>query len=173
MKKSVVVLAVAVMMLGTMGVAFADASWGPAAIYAGLTEQTEEEVYAAKLESGDTFGEMAIEAGVYEKFKAAALEGKTVMINNLVVEGKLTETEAAKILEALAECDGEKTEILKATGLFGLKDGNGMGAGQRAGNGQGNGVKAGNGEGFGAGAQNRGGNGGNGQRIMDGSCIVD
>jgi hypothetical protein len=169
MKKSVIMLAVAVMMLSTMGVAFADASWGPAAIYADIVNKTEEEVYAAKLESGDTFGEMAEAAGVYDEFKAAAMIGKEAMLNALVAEGKLTEAEAKEILADLAECDGEKSDILKNSGLFGLKDGSGFGSGQ----GQGNGAKTGNGGGLGAGAQNRGGNSGNGQRIMDGSCIID
>lgn len=169
MKKSVVMLAVAVMMLGTMGVAFADASWGPAAIYADLTKITEEEAYALKVEKDMTFGELAQEEGIYEEFKEAALSGKEAMLAQLVKDGKITEEKAEEILAAMAECDGESQGLLKGTGLFGLRNGSGQGAG----NGQGNGVKDGNGEGFGGGAQNRGGNGGNGQRIMDGSCIED
>lgn len=106
---------------------------------------------------------MAEAAGVYDEFKAVALIGKEAMLNALVAEGKLTEADAEEILADLAECDGEKSDILKKSGLFGLKDGSGFGSGQ----GQGNGAKAGSSAGLGAGTQNRG---GNGQRIMDGSC---
>lgn len=173
MKKSVVMLAVAVVMLGTMGVAFADASWGPAAIYADLTKITEEEAYALKVEKDMTFGELAQEEGIYEEFKEAALSGKEAMLAQLVKDGKITEEKAEEILAAMEACDGESQGLLKGTGLFGLRNGNGQVAGNGQGNGNGNGVKAGNGEGFGGGAQNRGGNGGNGQRIMDGSCIED
>ena len=166
MKKSVVMLAVAVMMLGTMGVAFADASWGPAAIYAELTQITEEEAYALKVEKDMTFGELAQEEGVYDEFKAAALAGKEEMLDQLVKDGKITQEKADEVLEAMEACDGDSQGLLKGTGLFGQRNGNGRGAG----NGQGNGARVGNGEGFGGGAQNRG---SNGLRVMDGSCIED
>ena len=171
MKKSVVMLAVAVMMLGTMGVAFADASWGPAAIYATYSDKadTEEEAYELKVEKDMTFGEMAQEEGIYDEFKAAALAGKETMLDQLVKDGKITQEKADEVLKAMEACDGDSQGLLKGTGLFGQRNGNGKGSG----NGQGNGAKAGNGKGFGGGAQNRGGNGGNGQRIMDGSCIED
>ncbi len=166
MKKSVVMLAVAVMMLGTMGVAFADASWGPAAIYADLTQITEEEAYALKVEKDMTFGELAQEEGVYDEFKAAALAGKEEMLDQLVKDGKITQEKADEVLAAMEACDGDSQGLLKGTGLFGQRNGNGRGAG----NGQGNGARVGNGEGFGGGAQNRG---SNGLRVMDESCIED
>ncbi|HMM69372.1 MAG TPA: hypothetical protein PKD08_02665 [Gudongella oleilytica] len=166
MKKSVVMLAVAVMMLGTMGVAFADASWGPAAIYADLTQITEEEAYALKVEKDMTFGELAQEEGVYDEFKAAALAGKEEMLDQLVKDGKITQEKADEVLAAMEACDGDSQGLLKGTGLFGQRNGNGRGAG----NGQSNGARVGNGEGFGGGAQNRG---SNGLRVMDGSCIED
>lgn len=166
MKKSVVMLAVAVVMLGTMGVAFADASWGPAAIYADLTQITEEEAYALKVEKDMTFGELAQEEGVYDEFKAAALAGKEEMLDQLVKDGKITQEKAHEVLAAMEACDGDSQGLLKGTGLFGQRNGNDRGAG----NGQGNGARVGNGEGFGGGAQNRG---SNGLRVMDGSCIED
>ena len=166
MKKSVVMLAVAVVMLGTMGVAFADASWGPAAIYADLTQITEEEAYALKVEKDMTFGELAQEAEIYDEFKTAALEGKEAILDQLVKDGKITQEKADEVLEAMEACDGDSQGLLKGTGLFGQRNGNG----RRADNGQGNGARVGNGEGFGGGAQNRG---SYGLRVMDGSCIED
>jgi len=166
MKKSVVMLAVAVVMLGTMGVAFADASWGPAAIYADLTQITEEEAYALKVEKDMTFGELAQEAEIYDEFKTAALEGKEAILDQLVKDGKITQEKADEVLEAMEACDGDSQGLLKGTGLFGQRNGNGRGAD----NGQGNGARVGNGEGFGGGAQNRG---SYGLRVMDGSCIED
>jgi len=134
MKKSVVMLAVAVMMLGTMGVAFADASWGPAAIYAELTQITEEEAYALKVEKDMTFGELAQEAEIYDEFKAAALEGKEAILDQLVKDGKITQEKADEVLEAMEACDGDSQGLLKGTGLFGQRNGNDRGAD----NGQGN-----------------------------------
>ncbi len=143
MKKTVLVLVVAVMVLGTMSVAFADASWGPAAIIASLTELTAEEAYQKKVDDDITFGELAEEQGVYDVFRAAALVEKEAMIAQLVAEGKLTEERAVEILAAFESCDGtmdNPQRLLQGTGLFG----------QRAGDGQGNGLRAMDGEGFGA-----------------------
>lgn len=137
MKKTVLVLVVAVMVLGTMSVAFADASWGPLKIFE-EKGYTVEDVYEMR-EEGMTLGELAQEEGFYEEFRAAALVQKTDRIAQLVADGELTQEEADEILAAFANCDGTQQNLLKRTGLFG----------QRAGNGQGNGLRAMDGEGFG------------------------
>ncbi len=162
MKKTLVVMVVAVMILGTMSVAFADASWGPASIFARLSGDgmTEEEAYAIKVERGLTFGELAKseEYDFYDEFKELALAGKEVMIAQLVEEGKLTEEQAEEILLAFENCDGTKTEMLKNSGLFGLKAGNGQGNGLRAQDGEGEGTQqrlGGNGQARGMGQMRR------------------
>lgn len=138
MKKTVLVLVVAVMVIGTMSVAFADASWGPLAIFE-KKGYSVDEVYEMRSE-GMTLGELAKEEGFYEEFQEAALEQKKVMIAEMVTADELTEEEAATILAAFENCDGTQRQILQETGLFG----------QGAGNGQGNGLRAMDGEGFGA-----------------------
>lgn len=160
MKKTLVVMVVAVMILGTMSVAFADASWGPASIFAKLSGMEEEDAYNVKVESGLTFGELAKseEYDFYDKFKELALAGKEVMIAQLVEEGKLTEEQAKEILLAFENCDGTKTEMLKNSGLFGLKAGNGQGNGLRAQDGEGEGTQqrlGGNGQARGMGQMRR------------------
>lgn len=155
MKKSILVLAVAVMVMGTMSVAFADASWGPASIFAEKTGITEEVAYEMRVEKDMTFGELAKEEGVYEDFKVAALEGKKGMLNQMVKDGEITQTQANEMIKAFEDCDGTQRQVLKGSGLFG----------QKAGNGQGNGLKAMDGEGLGA---KKGGNGGMGNGQMNG-----
>jgi len=143
MKKTVLVLAVAVMVFGTMSVAFADASWGPLAILEGLTDKSQAEIYEMRDED-QTLGELADELNVYDEFREAALEQKKVRIAQLVEDGKLTEERAAEILAAMEDCDGamEQQRLLQGTGLFGQGGGFGQGAG--------NGLRAMDGEGFGA-----------------------
>lgn len=126
MKKTLVVMLVSVMLLGTMSVAFADASWGPASIFANLKDVTVEEAFELKQESGLTFGELAKEQDVYEEFKAAALEARKSMINQLVLEGKITEEKAQEILDAFENCDGTQTHVMRGTGLFGQRNGDGF-----------------------------------------------
>jgi len=148
MKKTVVVMLVVVMVLGTMSMAFADASWGPASIFAKLKGDgmTEEQAYALKVETGSTFGELAKTEGFYEEFSEEALAIKKVKLAELVAAEKITQAEADEILLAFENCDGTQLQVLKSSGLFG----------QRAGNGQGNGLRSMDGEGT---QQRLGGNG--------------
>lgn len=141
MKKSVLLGVVGVLVVGMMAFSFADAAFGPAKIYADLTGVTEEAAYAQRQESGDSYGVLAKEAGVYEAFAEATLASKKVMIEEMVTEGKITRAEADAVLSALEDCDGTQTHILQ----------NSLGFGQHLMNGQGNGQKAADGTGFGAG----------------------
>lgn len=157
MKKSILVLAVAVMVMGTMSVAFADASWGPASIFAGEMNITEEEAYEMRVERNKTFGELAKEEGVYEDFKAEALEVKKEMLNQMVKDGEMTQTQANEMIKAFEDCDGTQRQVLKGLGLFGQKAGNGQGNGLKAMDGEGLGVKKGGNSGLGNGQMNGGG----------------
>jgi len=139
MKKSVLILAVAVMVFGTMSVAFADASWGPLAILEDLSGKDSAEIYAMR-EEGETLGDVAKDLGVYDDFSAAALAQKKAMIEEMLEAGEISEEEADRLLTAFESCDGTQRQLLQGTGLFG----------QRAGSGQGNGLRAMDGEGFGA-----------------------
>ena len=49
MKKALLMLTVGILVLGTMAMSFADAPFGPAAIYASLTNKTQQEAYDLKV----------------------------------------------------------------------------------------------------------------------------
>lgn len=129
MKKLLLMLTVGILVIGTMAMSFADAAFGPAAIYASLTNVTEQEAYDLKVSSGKTFGELAKDANVYDAFVAASLTAKTEYINGLVASGDLTQAEADAILTAFENCDGTQTHILRSN-LQTTQDGTGFGQGQ-------------------------------------------
>ncbi len=140
--------------------AFAASNYAtPAEITAELTGRTIEDVRAERLESGNTYGKMAIDAGKSNEFKSQMLENKKAVLRERVTEGRLTQEEADEILAALEEnqttCDETgSSETGKTLGAgFGGMMHNGQGKG--LGNGQ-------NGNGFG----NRAG-------LRDGSGIAE
>lgn len=128
MKKSVVVLAVAVMLLGSMSVAFAEASWSPAKTFGEMKGMTEQEAYAYRNEQNKRFGELAQAEGesFYVKFSEEMLEAKKAMLNEMVGLGKLTQERADEILAKLEVCDGTQIRAMQGTGLFGNRDGEGF-----------------------------------------------
>ena len=113
MKKLLLMLTVGILIIGTMAMSFADAAFGPAAIYASLTNITEQEAYDLKVASGKTFGELAKDANVYDAFVAASLTAKTEYVNSLVASGDLTQEEADAIITAFENCDGTQKHILR------------------------------------------------------------
>lgn len=141
MKKSVVFIAVAVMLLGTMSVAFADASWGPAKIYGEMKDMTEQEAYEYRQAQNKRFGELAQVEGdeFYVEFSEKVLEAKKAMLGEMVKLGKLTQERADDIIEALNACDGTQMRVMQGTGLFGNMNGEGFGGGFGAQKGQGQG----------------------------------
>jgi len=147
MKKTLMVLTIGILVLGTMAMSFADSAFGPAQIYANLKGITEEQAYDLRLETGKTFGTLAQENGIYDEFLAASLAAKTTYINGLVASGDLTQDEADAILDNLANCDGTQQHLNR--GIFG--QGNGTGQGMMNGQGRGNVQKSLNGQGRGAG----------------------
>lgn len=136
MKKTLVILAVVILAMGTMALSFAGSLFSPAEIYADLTGTTVDEAYALKLETGKTFGELAEEAGVYEAFRDATHANKVAWINEKVENGELTEEEAAQIIENLENCTGDQSGMMR--GLF-SQNGTGTGRGCGVNNGEGTG----------------------------------
>lgn len=162
MKKLVALLTLTVLIGAGAGFAYASTSDRPADIYAELTGITVDEAYDLKLESDKTFGELAQEAGIYEEFQAASLDAKTVMIEEMVANGELTQEEADEILAALATCDGTSQGILKDALNLGQKLMNGQGRQNGSGRGCGSGNCDGTAPSDGTGSQIRqGGNGRN------------
>ncbi len=141
MKKTVVVLAVAVMLLSTMSVAFAETSWSPAKIFGVMKGMSEQEAYAYKNEQNKWFGELAQSEGetFYVEFSEEMLAAKKAMLQEMVRIGKLTQERADGIIEKLQACDGTQMRIMQGTGLFGNRDGEGFrgGFGGQKGQGQG------------------------------------
>ncbi len=164
MKKILLMLTVGILVLGTMAMSFADAAFGPAAIYASLTKMTEQQAYDLRVSSGKTFGELAKDANVYDAFVVASLTAKTEYVNSLVASGDLTQDEANVILTAFENCDGTQTHILRnylQTGThpqdgsqgnslgrksLGTRTGTGLGIGNGMGNGLGRGMGRGMGK---------------------------
>lgn len=149
-----------------------------AEIIADLTGGSVDTVRTEKNATGKTYGQMALESGVLEQFKADMLELKKERLEQKVDDGVLSQEEANTIVETIEErqvnCDG--TGINKEDGLgLGLGNGQGTGNGQGVGNGQGtgNGQGAGNGQATGHGQGTGNGKGaGNGQGMRDGSCVT-
>lgn len=104
----------------------------PAEVYAGLKGVTVEEAYAER-SAGSSYGQLADQAGVLEKFKAEMLENKKAMIQNRVENGNLTQEQAELYIERIetnqANCDGS---TMGAGGRMGQAMGGAFGKGQQA-----------------------------------------
>lgn len=150
--KKIVIAAVAALSLGVFSVtALAVSAYGsPAEAVAGLTKRTVESVVEERSKTDKTYGEIAKEAGVLEKFKAEILEIKKDYLNKQVAAGKITQKQADEILAAIeknqANCDGSGKRAGKAFGAgFGAKGGRGLCGGSGLGQGNGNRNRAQNG----------------------------
>ncbi|SHJ59380.1 DUF2680 domain-containing protein [Paramaledivibacter caminithermalis] len=123
-------------------VAFADSISTPAEIYGNLTGKTVEEAYELK-GNNKTFGQLAQEAGVYDKFKTSMLEMKKQVIADKVENGELTQEKADEILKLMETgCDGTGSQRLGQK--YGMGFGKGSGKGSGKGLGRGCGVGRGN-----------------------------
>lgn len=163
-KKVFLVLSVAaILVAGLSTAAFAAVDFKtPAEIVAELTGKSEDEVIEDR-QAGNSYGAQALEAGKLEEFKAERLELRKQVLDQAVLDGRLTQEEADKLIEEMTlrmeDCDG--TQI----GL-----GQGTGSGVCSGQGDGTGVGRGSGMGIGGGMGMMGrgsGNGGQGQ----GACV--
>ncbi|MBM7561199.1 hypothetical protein [Fusibacter tunisiensis] len=136
MKKMLSLVLVGITAIGAMGMSYAASPFGSADIYARYAEITTEEAYAVKLESGQTFGELAEAAGFYEDFKASIYTAKVEVVEELVAEGELSQEDADAILLALENCDGTQQHVLREKLNFGQGN-KGEARGQGMQNGQG------------------------------------
>ena len=160
MKKLLVVVALIAISLSVISVnAFAASRYQtPAEAVAGLTGRTVQSVINERLNTGKTYGTIAYEAGVLDKFKTDMLQMHKDALDVRVKAGIITQaqanTYAAAYEKQVALCDG--------TGQGCALDGLGLGLGL----GGGNGASLGSGMGLG------GGNGANrGLGLRDGSCL--
>lgn len=174
--KKLIALGTVVVTIGVVSTAaLASAYSNPAEAVAGLTGRTVENVVAERVETGNTYGTIANEAGVLTEFQAQVLEMKKDRLGSRVEAGTMTQERADAIIDALEEnqanCDGTgQARVGQNMGAcFGAGSGMMNGSGQRleAGNGMGKGHGAG--QGLGAGASR--GQGGNGMGLRDGSCF--
>lgn len=149
MKRVLSLMLVAGLVLSVGIVSFAGPLSTPAEIYGNLTGKTVDEAYELRGDD-NTFGELAQEAGVYDKFKESFLESKKEIIADKVENGELTQEKADEILNLMeTNCDGTGSQRLGQK--YGIGFGNGAGNGQSKGQGRGlgRGRGAGRGNGFG------------------------
>ncbi|UWG97151.1 YckD family protein [Dehalobacter sp. DCM] len=136
MKKVIIGVITAGLILVGAGTALAATYKSPAEIYAGLKGITVDQAYDQR-ESGKSFGQLAADAGLLEEFKEQMLINKKAAIQKKVTAGLLTQQEADALIQRIeanaAYCDG--TGVGKGTGLgSGGKgfSGRGVGAGSGA-----------------------------------------
>lgn len=146
MKKLLLTMAVGILVLATMALSFADAAFSPADIFAKLKGITTEEAYDLRLETGKSFGTLAEEAGFYDAFKAATLDAKKAILDDLVAKGELTQEEADEIYANLEACDGTQQHMYR--GIFGTADGRSGEGRYASGSCDGSGLGAGTGKGM-------------------------
>jgi hypothetical protein len=118
--------------------AFAASQYGtPAEAVAGLSGREVQSVTDERTQSGKTYGAIANEAGVLDKFKAEMLEMKKDTVAARVAAGTMTQEEADAIIARIeanqANCDGTGTGY----GRNGAGCGEGAGFGQGSGQGRG------------------------------------
>jgi len=132
----------------------------PAEVYSALTETPVEDALALRQTSGITFGQLALEAGKSDDFKALVFEMKKQILADKVEAGVITQEKADEVLAILeahiADCDG--------TGFEGAKAGIGIGFGTGTMQKQGNSLSRG-----GQGGMQRG--SGQRQNLKNGSCL--
>lgn len=151
MKKVLSTLLVSSLIFSAGVVAFADSISSPAEIYSSLSGKTVEEAYELK-GNDKTFGQLAEDAGFFDKFQAAMLKAKKQIIADKVEKNELTQEKADKLLKLMEEnCDGSGTQRLGQKYGVGFGRGKGAGMGQGQGKGLGRGRRAGMGKGNGLG----------------------
>jgi hypothetical protein len=141
MKKIMIgVITAGLLLIGATGV-FAATFKSPAEIYAELKGVPVEEAYAAKA-TGSSYGQLADEAGVLNEFKAKMLENRKAVIQERVANGQLTQEQANLIIKNMetnqANCDG--TGMLGRNGVGKM---GGMGQGMKGALGAGRGMTGG------------------------------
>ncbi|MBN2259176.1 MAG: hypothetical protein JW702_01375 [Clostridiales bacterium] len=110
MKKLVTIVLIGVLAIGFGAFAFADALSSPAEVYANLEGIEVADAYVLK-GTDQTFGDLAKEAGIYDAFVAANLEGKIAMIDEKVADGTLSAEDAAAIKLEIENCEGTSSKL--------------------------------------------------------------
>lgn len=157
----ITVVIAAVLVLGSVGTAFAAALKTPAEIVSELTGKTSDQITTERA-SGKTYGTIANEAGKLEEFQTQILEQKKAYLDQKVKDGTLTQERADAIydtiVEAQSSCDGTGRTSSGAGCGAGVGAGSGTGScgsgtslGRGAGCGMGNGTGRGMGNGAGCG----------------------
>lgn len=116
----------------------------PAQIYSDLTGKTVEQAYTERQEYGESYGQLAQEAGKYEEFKSQMMENKKATLEERVQSGQMTQEQADALMERMENCEGESQGLGKAARA-------GFGQGSMQGKGNGQGLRNGNGFGQGNG----------------------
>lgn len=167
MKKNklfLVLSVVTILVIGLSTAAFAATDYKtPAEIVAGLTGKTVDEVTADR-QAGTAYGAQAQAADKLDEFQTERLALCDQNLDQAVLDGKLTQAEADKILEEM----NLRMEACDGTGMgVGQGERNGTGAGLCDGTGAGQNSERGTGRGMGMG---RGAGNGNGTGLGCGSC---
>lgn len=145
-KKLLLVLSVAtILLIGLSTAAFAAADYQtPAEIVAGLTGKSVDEVIADR-QAGTTYGAQAKAADKLDEFQTQRLELYKENLEQAVLDGKLSQDDADKLLEEMnlrmADCDGTGTGLGQ-----GVCDGTGNGTDRESRNGIENGLCDGTGK---------------------------
>lgn len=143
--KRLAIVGIAVLTLAAGAVtAFAASQYAtPAEAVAGLTGREVQSVIDERTETGKSYGTIANEAGVLDKFKSEVLEMKKDALAARVAAGTMTQERADAILARIetnqANCDGTGTGCGMGAG-FGQGGDQGRGQGGR---GMGNGLRNG------------------------------
>lgn len=126
----------------------------PQEALAGMTGKSVEEIAELKT-AENTYGSIAVDAGVLDEFKAELFEQKKEVVEERVTEGRISQEDADALLERIqehqADCDGEGNPEDRPMAGAGLQFGNGAQNGQGYGSGLKNGEGLGNGGGNGFG----------------------
>ncbi len=134
MKKTVIIITIAAVMLIGATVAFALGAFKtPAEIVSDLTGKSIDDVTEARA-NGITYGAQAAAAGKLDEFKAERLAQYKQALDEAVKEGRITQEEADRLYTAMEQrmeaCDGT------GSGICGFgKNGSGRGLGMGRGNG--------------------------------------
>lgn len=134
-KKIIVIGLSATALAATSITAFAFSANSPAEIVAGLTGDSVENVTEQAVESGNTYGQIAYDEGLWEEFSKEMLESKKAFLDEKVADGTLTQEEADEIYANILE----RQEYCNGTGGYGGMMGYGFGSNSGRGTGFGQG----------------------------------
>jgi len=146
--KKTILIAAVIALIGAVSIgAYAATTYEtPAEAAAGVTGSTVEEVVAQRLETGQTYGAIADDAGQLDAFRDAMIQMKQDILDQRVADGTITQERADAIMDAVREraaaCDGTgPADGTRLGGGFGFgrsgETGRGMGMGRGAGQGYG------------------------------------